>query len=87
MILTTVVRCFHDNRELKLSKEHEIKVKALNEKRRRFQDDLDAVAKQVKDFKVKEKMSEAENYVMQLEDITKKLEGFTLEVRRCAKCL
>ena len=63
-------------------KEHEIRVKKLNEKKRKFQEELNGVDKQLKDFKIRDKMSEADNYVVTLENISKRLEEFNMEVAK-----
>ena len=67
-------------RENRLWREHEMRVKQLNERKRKFQEELNNVDKQLKDFKIRDKMSEADNYVIALENISKKLEEFNMEV-------
>jgi fructose-1,6-bisphosphatase len=67
-------------REVKLGKEHDIATNKLKEWKRKFLERLMDTKKQVTDFKSKDRMSEAENYVLLLEEITQKLEDFSQEV-------
>ena len=67
--------------ETTLSKEHDMALNRLNDMKRKFQDRLDEADKLMKDFKHKDKMSEADKYVLMLADLTKKLEEFNLEVK------
>ncbi|XP_023932407.1 dynein heavy chain 3, axonemal [Lingula anatina] len=67
------------NSETKLQKEHEIATQNLTRWKKKFKTKLDAMAKKVKDFSQKDRMSEAEHYVLQLEDMQKNLEEFNKE--------
>ena len=67
-------------REQKLSKEHDIAVNRLSTWKKEFQQTLNDTQKLVNDFKLKDRMSEAEAYVALLEDVSRKLEQFTQEV-------
>ena len=48
--------------------------------KRKFREKILDVQKQVMDFRSKDRISEAENYAAQLEDINKKLEELNTEV-------
>ena len=68
-------------RELKLQREHDYYTNKLLDRQKKFQEQLDFVAKQLKDFASKDRMSEAETYMRELTEITEKLEQFQEEVR------
>lgn len=68
-------------RETKLSKEHDIAVNRMADWKKKFQEKLTETQKQVTEFKTKDRMSEADAYVHLLEEITKRLEDFNMEVR------
>ena len=72
-------------REQKLSKEHNIAANRLNDWKKRFLASLDETRKVVGEFKSKDRMSEAEQYVFTLNEIGKKLEDYNLEVRKTLK--
>lgn len=55
-------------------------VNRLNDWKRKFLLALTETQKLVNDFKTKDRMSEAENYLMQLQDTNKRLEEFAAEV-------
>ncbi|KAL3852322.1 hypothetical protein ACJMK2_015979 [Sinanodonta woodiana] len=65
--------------ELKLQREHDYYVNKLRDWQKKFQQELDAVAKQLKDFQHKERASEADNYVAELKGIQSKIEYFQEE--------
>ncbi|XP_053376707.1 dynein axonemal heavy chain 3-like [Mercenaria mercenaria] len=65
--------------ELKLQKEHDYYSNKLIDWQKRFQTQLDTVAKQLKDFSGKDRMSEAEVYTAELKDIQDKIEFFQEE--------
>lgn len=69
------------HREQKLSKAHDIAVNRLKDWQRKFTATLTDTMKMVNDFKQKDRMSEAESYLLMLQDTTRKLEDFTREVR------
>ena len=48
--------------------------------KKKFQISLNDTQKQVTDFKTKDRMSEADSYVHLLEEITKRIEEFNMEV-------
>ena len=60
-------------------KEHDMKVNRLTEWKKRFQTQLDSTQKEVTDFRFKDRMSEAEQYIYQLSEIAKRLEDFMAE--------
>lgn len=68
-------------RELKLQKEHDYYTTKLLDWQKRFQGQLDAVAKQLKDFSGKDRMSEAEMYTAELKEIQNKIDFFQEEVQ------
>ncbi|KAH3881436.1 hypothetical protein DPMN_005362, partial [Dreissena polymorpha] len=65
--------------ELTLQKEHEIYTNKMLERQRNFQQDLDDVARRLKEFASKDRMSEAEVYMAELKDIQAKIEAFQEE--------
>ena len=67
-------------RESKLSKEHDIAMNRMNDWKKKFQARLDACQKTVTEFKQRDRMAEAEAYLFELQDISKQLEDFALEV-------
>ena len=67
-------------RELKLQREHDYYTNKLHDRQKKFQAELDIVAKQLRDFSSKDRMSEAETYMRELTEITEKLEQFQEEV-------
>ena len=68
------------NREFKLGKEHDIATNKLKEWKRKFMERLMESKKQVTDFKQKDRMSEADNYVTLLDEITRRLDEYAQEV-------
>ena len=68
------------NMEQKLTKEHDIAVNRLNNWKKEFTTTLNNTLKEVQDFKTRDRMSEAENYLLTLQEIAKKIEGFQQEV-------
>ncbi|ELT89912.1 hypothetical protein CAPTEDRAFT_157693, partial [Capitella teleta] len=72
----------HQTFEQKLSKAHDIAVNRLKDWQRKFTATLTDTMKMVNDFKQKDRMSEAESYLLMLQDTTRKLEDFTREVPR-----
>ncbi|KAL4226016.1 hypothetical protein ACF0H5_014003 [Mactra antiquata] len=62
--------------ELKLQKEHDYYTNKLVDWQKRFQAQLDAVAKQLKDFSGKDRMSEAESYMAELKELQSKIDFF-----------
>ncbi len=79
MIETNVFDVFSS--ESKLQKEHDISCKLLKDWKKRFKATLDACQKEVNDFKHKDRMSEAEQYVVQLQNISNRLDEFLDEVQ------
>ena len=71
---------FFTCRELKLQREHDYYTNKLHDRQKKFQAELDIVAKQLRDFSSKDRMSEAETYMRELTEITEKLEQFQEEV-------
>ncbi|XP_066284547.1 dynein axonemal heavy chain 3-like isoform X3 [Branchiostoma lanceolatum] len=67
------------NSEMRLIKEHDMAVQKLLKWQVDFVSRLDEVAKQVKDFQKKDRMSEAHNYMELLQDIGRKLREFQEE--------
>ncbi|XP_077987554.1 dynein axonemal heavy chain 3-like isoform X2 [Glandiceps talaboti] len=67
------------NSEMKLQKEHDIAVQKLLDWQIKFSGRIDEVAQQVKAFRHKDRMSEADNYLGQLHAISKKMEEFYKE--------
>lgn len=68
-------------------KEQDIALGKMNDWKKKFQWRLDGLQKEVADFKFKDRMSEAEAYVGQLEDISKKLQEANKEVQyKCYLC-
>ncbi|KAK2157592.1 hypothetical protein LSH36_188g04054 [Paralvinella palmiformis] len=67
------------NTEIKLGKEHDIATNKLKEWKRKFMERLLETQKQVADFKQKDRMSEAENYVQLLEETEQRLDEYTQE--------
>lgn len=65
---------------MKLQKEHDYYSGKLVEWQKRFQGQLDAVAKQLKEFAGKDRMSEAETYMADLKEIQSKIDFFHEEV-------
>ena len=65
---------------MKLQREHDYYTNKLLDRQKKFQGELDIVAKQLRDFAGKDRMSEAENYMRELTEITEKLEQFQEEV-------
>ncbi|CAH1783206.1 unnamed protein product, partial [Owenia fusiformis] len=65
--------------ESKLAKEHDIALNRLNAWQNKFQVKLDHIAAQIKSFSTKDRMSEAEQYVLDLENIGNKLDEFNKE--------
>ena len=61
-------------------KEHDIAANKLNDWKKRFVAVLDALQKEVTDFRSKDRMSEAETYVNLLNEIAQKLEDANAEV-------
>ena len=72
--------CSHSS-EVKLQREHDYYTNKLLDRQKKFQEQLDHVAKQLRDFAGKDRMSEAEAYMRELTEITEKLEQFQDEVR------
>ena len=70
------------SREQKLQKQHDLYVNNLVAKKRRFLESIMAVRAQIQQFKTNDRMSEAEEYVKQLDAINDKLDRFNAEVRR-----
>ena len=70
--------CFFS--ETKLQKEHDIAVSKLSDRQRKFQLRLNEVLEMVKGFKTKDRMSEAQDYLLKLKDIQRVLEEFYKEV-------
>ena len=68
------------NRETNLYKEHELAVSHLSDWKRKFQARIIEIQRQVLDFRFKDRVTEAEAYVAQLEEMKKKLEEFNIEV-------
>ncbi len=66
--------------ETKLQKEHDIAVSKLSDRQRKFQIRLNDVLDIVKGFKTKDRMSEAQDYLLKLKEIQRVLEGFYKEV-------
>ncbi len=56
-----------------------MKVGLLKDWKKRFQISLDVMQKEVIDFKHKDRMSEAEQYIFQLQELDKRLEQSNLE--------
>ncbi|XP_070559259.1 dynein axonemal heavy chain 3-like isoform X5 [Ptychodera flava] len=67
------------NSEMKLQKEHDIAVQKLLDWQIKFSFRIDEIATQVKAFRHKDRMSEADNYLQQLHDISRKLDDFYKE--------
>ncbi|XP_033642613.1 dynein heavy chain 3, axonemal-like [Asterias rubens] len=67
------------NSETKLQKEHDIAVSKLSDRQRKFQLRLNEVLEMVKGFKTKDRMSEAQDYLLKLKDIQRVLEEFYKE--------
>ncbi|XP_059151071.1 dynein axonemal heavy chain 3-like [Physella acuta] len=67
------------NAENKLQREHDLACNKLKEKKKQFESLLEEYVKKVKDFGTKDRMSEADKYVAELEDISQKLELFKEE--------
>ncbi|XP_038073730.1 dynein heavy chain 3, axonemal-like isoform X4 [Patiria miniata] len=67
------------NSETKLQREHDIAVSKLLDRQRKFQARLHDVLDVVKGFKTKDRMSEAQDYLLKLQDIQKVLEEFYQE--------
>ena len=63
-----------------MSREHELALRRLSDFKRKFQERISEVHRQVIEFKTKERISDAESYVQQLEEINKKVEEFNTEV-------
>ena len=68
------------SRENKLNKEHEFALGRLAECKRKILERIIEVQRQVLDFRLKDRMSEAEAYVEQLNEIGQKVEEFFEEV-------
>ncbi|XP_022099330.1 dynein heavy chain 3, axonemal-like isoform X3 [Acanthaster planci] len=64
------------NSETKLQKEHDIAVSKLLDKQRKFQAKLQDVLEIVKGFKTKDRMSEAQDYLLKLNEIQRILDEF-----------
>lgn len=64
-----------------MSREHDLAVNRLMSRKRTFAERIVEVHKQVSEFRMKDRMSEAEAYLKQLEDLSTMLEEFTTEVR------
>ena len=67
--------------ETKLQKEHGIALRRLKEWKRNFGKTLDEAQIQIKEFKTKDRIPEAEQYITQLNDLSLTLEQFKQEVR------
>jgi len=68
------------HREMKLQKEHDYYTNKLLEWQKKFDQQLDEVAKKLKDFSSKDRMAEAETYMAELSDIQDKINFFQEEV-------
>ncbi|KAK6993742.1 dynein heavy chain 3 axonemal, partial [Biomphalaria glabrata] len=62
--------------ETKLQREHDLACNKLKEKKKQFEILLSEYSKKVKDFGMKDRMSESEKYVTELEDIAMRIEEF-----------
>ena len=69
-----------DCRELKLQREHDYYKNKLFDWQKNFQQQLDDVAKKIKEFSSKDRMGEADVYVAELLDIQAKIDHFQEEV-------
>lgn len=65
---------------MKLQKEHDYQIQKLSDWKKKFKQQLDEVARSIKDFVQKDRMSEAEQYKTELDDIARKIEEFKEEV-------
>ncbi|KAK3779700.1 hypothetical protein RRG08_013655 [Elysia crispata] len=70
------------NAENKLQKEHDIACNRLKDWKKRFESTLKEYLKKIKDFNGKDRMSEADKYMAELEDIGQKIEEFQDEKLR-----
>ena len=66
--------------ETKLQKEHGIALRRLKEWKRNFVKTLDEAQIQIKEFKTKDRIPEADQYITQLNDLSLTLEQFKQEV-------
>ncbi|CAG5118303.1 unnamed protein product, partial [Candidula unifasciata] len=62
--------------ENKLQKEHDIAVYKLKEHKKLFECTLEEYQKKIKEFNTKDRISEADKYVSELEDISQKIDDF-----------
>lgn len=67
-------------RENKLQKEHDVAVYRLKEQKKVFERTLEEYLKKVKEFSTKDRISEADKYVSELEDISQKIDEFRKQV-------
>ena len=66
--------------ENKYQKEHDIACNKMRDWKRRFEKTLDENMKKIKEFGSKDRMSEADKHLADLEDMTIKIEEFREEV-------
>ena len=66
--------------ESKLQKEHDIAVSKLSDRQRKFQARLHDILEIVKGFKTKDRMSEAQDYLLKLHEIQRVMDEFYNEV-------